>query len=212
MTIEVIGCGLGRTGTTSLKLALEQLGLPTYHMTDLHKNKDEDKAKWKTIVECDGDNYDWNDLFTPSNGRPPYRAVVDWPTTTYYKSILAQYPDAKLILTVRDSPEQWLQSVKATIAQPHGDPASDLTALKAKIVWDHPTMFHGQFPDNGIQVYNEWNARVQAETPPDRLLILNVKDGWRPLCEFLGIPVIDGPFPHANDRESFRARLRKPTP
>ncbi|CAK4676120.1 hypothetical protein LEN26_007768 [Aphanomyces euteiches] len=203
MTVEVIGCDLGRTGTTSLKLALEQLGLPTYHMTELRKHEAEDASKWKAIVDCNGDNYDWNELFIPSDGRPPYRAVVDWPTTTYYKSILAKYSNAKLILTVRDSAEQWLESMKATLGASKDGQTSDLAKLKQQIIWNHPDMFGGGFPENAIQVYNAWNAKVQADIPADRLLVLNVKDGWRTLCEFLGIPVIDGPFPHANDRESY---------
>ncbi|KAF0701336.1 Aste57867_8187 [Aphanomyces stellatus] len=208
MPIEIVGCGFGRTGTTSLKLALQQLGYPTYHMVDLKLNEDEDFVKWKRIADKNGATTDWGDLFTPANGRPPYRATVDWPSTTYYESILAQYPHAKVILTVRDSPEQWLASVEATIAAPGRTQSAAMEALKRQIIWDHPAMFGGKFPDNGIAVYNAWIEHVKSHVPSERLLILNVKDGWRPLCEFLGLPVVQGPFPHANDRESFADRLR----
>ncbi|KAG9411252.1 hypothetical protein AC1031_016892 [Aphanomyces cochlioides] len=116
------------------------------------------------------------------------------------------YPNAKLILTVRDSAAQWLESMKATLGASKDGQASDFAELKQQIIWNHPDMFGGGFPENAIQVYNAWNAKVQADIPADRLLVLNVKDGWRPLCEFLGVPVTDGPFPHANDRESYILR------
>jgi hypothetical protein len=213
MPLEVIGAGFGRTGTLSLKTALDQLGYPCYHMFEVIKHGDMDK--WLDVVKCNnGQDYDFEKIFTPSDGRKPYIAAVDYPTSGYYKKLMELYPDAKVILTVRDSPEVWYQSASETIYV-----ASDMldkflfrllpSSKKMKqmgraTIWDNPLVFNGEFETRGKEIYSEWIEEVKRVVPQDKLLIFNVKQGWKPLCEFLGKPIPSGPFPRVNEREEFK--------
>jgi hypothetical protein len=206
MTIHIIGAGLGRTGTSSLKLALEQLGYaPCYHMIEFFQHPDHAKD-W--LAAAAGEAVDWPQLFGD------FRATVDFPGCSFYKELMAAYPDAKVILSVRDA-ESWYQSTYETIFQmPQVLPqwlrvipaVDDIYKVTTELVWK--MHFHDRFADRDYAIahFNEWNREVQATVPAEKLLVFDVKQGWEPLCAFLGVAVPSGPFPHANDRaEMLRA-------
>lgn len=218
MTLKVIGAGLGRTGTFSLKFALEKLlDEPCYHMFELMK-RPQDLPTWKAAL--DGESHDWSVPFSE------YGAAVDYPVAYFWEEILAAYPDAKVILTVRD-PESWYDSAKNTIYKFEPNTAEKLsigmrwlfkrslrtmvkTGLYAeKLVWK--THFEDRFDDKdfAISVFEKHNSHVRDTVPAERLLEFNVKEGWGPLCDFLGTPVPDAPFPHENERAAFAARRKE---
>ncbi len=203
MTLNVIGSGFGRTGTMSLKLALEQLGFgPCYHMVEVLKNP---QAPGWWVDVADG-KPDWAKIFDG------YAATVDWPNATFYAELAAAYPDAKIVHTERD-PESWFRSTQATIfaAASHGDPTSPFAAMFEKVIG---RLFDGQLHDHDrlIEVFNRHNAQVRATIPAERLLVFEVAQGWDPLCAFLGVPVPDSPMPKVNSTEEFVGRFQSGPP
>ena len=217
MTLEVIGAGFGRTGTMSLKVALEELGFgPCYHMTEVFANPEHIES-WKAAAR--GEPLDWDEVFRD------YRATVDWPAAAFYEELMERYPDAKVILTVRDS-ERWYESARTTIygiQKTATSPPFSLGALfvprmkrmkraalmAADLAWGD--MFDGKFEDrrHAIEVFERWNEEVEERVPPDKLLVYEVKEGWGSLCEFLEVEVPkDKPFPHLNDAETFKRMIR----
>lgn len=201
--LDVIGAGFGRTGTLSLKVALELLGFgPCHHMDELARSTDQ-RRLWAKVVQ-DG-AADWDAVYRG------YRATVDWPGTRFWRQLTGHFSDAKVILTVRD-PQQWYESVEDTIYRMVSASATDplLTEMQEvvrRVVWDGE--FGGRFADaeHVIRTFNEHNDAVRREIPADRLLVMEIGQGWEPLCEFLGVPVPDEPFPRSNDRRTFRERL-----
>lgn len=216
MSIEVIGAGLGRTGTTSLKAALERLGHgPCYHMTEVFAHP-EHVPFWEAARR--GEVVEWETVFSG------YRAAVDWPAAAYYETLLHAYPEAKVILTVRD-PDSWYESATSTIYTVRGMAFSPLVSLGARLVprlrymrraalmvaglaWDDT--FGGEFEDRerAIRTFERLNERVVERVPPERLLVYSVSEGWEPLCGFLGVEPPDEPFPRLNDTRSFRRMTR----
>lgn len=222
MSLEVIGAGYGRTGTMSLKAALEELGFsPCYHMTEVFANP-EHIGFWETAVQrkSEGKLDDWPKVFRG------YRATVDWPGAAFYQELLEEYPAAKVILTIRD-PDRWHESALSTIYGVQKVASSRLFSLTAlfvprmrhnrraalmvaDLVWQHH--FDGKFEDHeyATAVFNRWNEEVKERVPPEKLLVYEVREGWEPLCEFLGVEVPkDKPFPHLNDGGSFRKMIRR---
>ncbi|WP_460333926.1 sulfotransferase family protein [Actinoallomurus acanthiterrae] len=201
--LEVIGAGFGRTGTLSLKLALERLGFgPCHHMLELIDNP-EQLDRWSRAVE-DGDA-DWDEVYRG------YRATVDWPGVAFWRRLVDRYPAAKVILTVR-SPKSWYESARESIYRATSIWPADPTGqrrrrLVQRVVWDGE--FGGRFEDAAYAkaVFIEHNDAVRREVPGERLLEFQVKQGWGPLCGFLGVPVPDEPFPRANDRQEFAERV-----
>ena len=211
MALKVIGAGFGRTGTASLQAALEELGFDKcYHMQELIKHPSHPKF-WEAAVA--GKPVDWPVIFRG------YQATVDWPGCTFYSELMAVYPDAKVILSVRD-PDRWYESTHNTIYQ---IPRSVLAGL-LKLVLPHVrTMYrvvdmevwHGTFDnrfedrDHAIDIFNRHNETVKQSVSPEQLLIFDVQQGWEPLCEFLGVAVPPGkPFPHLNDQVLVQRVLR----
>jgi hypothetical protein len=204
MTLQVIGAGFGRTGTLSLKLALERLGLgKCYHMMELFEHPDH-VALWRQAHR--GEPVDWNALYAG------YRSTVDWPSCNFYELHMRHYPSAKVILSERD-PEQWYESVMNTIypsskaARDAGDPAmKSWTDMAFELIWDG--LFGGRMDDKDhvIDVYLAHNRRVRAVVPADRLLVFEAAHGWEPLCAFLDRPIPGEPYPKVNSTEEFRAR------
>lgn len=208
--MEVIGAGLGRTGTMSLKVALEELGFgPCYHMTELAKNPTHPRI-WSAAGR--GERVDWTEVL----GR--YRATVDWPWCEFYKELMEAFPDAKVVLTVRD-PDAWYDSVSNTLyslkiamdkvlAAHHVRATANarrLAPAHESRIWDET--FSGRFEDRryAVEVFNRHNEEVRKYVPAERLLVYEVEDGWQPLCEFLGVEPPEGkPFPRMNDTEAFR--------
>jgi len=205
MTLSVIGAGFGRTGTLSIKMALEQLGVGRcYHMVEVFDNP-QHIALWRAAAE--GRPVDWDALFAG------YGAAVDWPACHFWRQLTDCFPDAKVLLTVRDA-ERWYQSAHDTIYQamigslPIDDPvARSQREMAAKIVLEDT--FGGRFEDraHAIAVYERHNAEVRRAVPPERLLVYELGQGWEPLCRFLGKPVPAEPFPKVNSRDDFRAAL-----
>lgn len=219
MTVEVIGIGFGRTGTLSLKIALEQLGFSDcYHMRELFSHPGHAET-WTAIAE--GESPDWPALFAG------YRSLVDWPVAYFWRELIEYYPQAKVLLTLRD-PDSWYDSMAGTIftalsgAFPDGaiepqlpDDVPELVVSQIicgkKIIADR--VFDGRLFDRQhcISIYNEHNAEVQRTVPAERLLVLEIKDGWTPLCKHLEVPAPDTPFPKSNSKEEFLRDLGKPT-
>lgn len=202
MALEVIGSGFGRTGTKSLKAALERLGYgPCHHMHEVVENPGQ-VAHWQALAA--GAPVDWNTVFAG------YRSQVDWPGAHVWRELAETFPDAKVVHTVRPD-AQWWSSFNKTIGKlmaryetlplpPH---IRDILAA-----WNEfagKTTFGGVLNDEkiGLEAYRRRTAEVQDALPADRLLVFDVAEGWEPLCTFLGVEVPDEPFPHHNLRADF---------
>jgi hypothetical protein len=203
MPLKVIGAGFGRTGTATLQLALQQLGFgPCYHMFEVFKNP---LAPGYWEMAADGEPMDWEKVFEG------YVSTVDWPSATFYEELANAYPDAKVILSLRDA-EAWWRSTQATIFNwdaPGATIPDHFLRMVQKVVgalFDQKIHDH----DTVVSVYNRHNARVQEVIPADRLLVYDVAQGWGPLCAFLGVSVPDGPMPKVNTTEEFQARRSDP--
>lgn len=194
-----MGSGVGRTGTTSLKAALERLlGGPCYHMMECFTRPD-DPAVWTAAMR--GETVDWDGLMAD------YAAAVDWPAAACWKELAAHFPDALILHSERPA-EEWFRSADRTILHSLKDPgASDRTDAWMEMA---RAMFHERFTpdildrDAAMAAFDAWNADVRATAPADRLLIWRTGDGWEPICDALGLPVPDEPFPHANTTDDFR--------
>ncbi len=210
MALKIIGAGFGRTGTLSLKLALEQLGFnPCYHMMEVFAHEGF-VDYWAAAAQ--GKPVNWDEVFKG------YQATVDWPGATYWKELAEKYPDAKVLLSVRE-PSGWYKSVMNTIYGPdnrarfENAPADHPQRLMVDRIFE--TTFDGKILDEdyAIGVFNRHTADVKATIPADRLLVYEVGSGWEPICEFFGLPVPDTDYPHSNSTEDFRNNFpagRKP--
>jgi Sulfotransferase domain len=206
MALAVIGAGFGRTGTLSLRGALERLGFgPCYHMIELIEHPDHVDF-WERAAA--GGEVDWDEVLGG------YRAAVDWPACNFYEPLAARYPGAKVILTVRD-PERWYESARQTIfPRITRSIAQDQAALLARARMQRKVVieqaFGGDITDREhvLAVFRRHIEEVQRKVPPERLLVYDVADGWAPLCNFLGQPVPEEPFPRVNASEEFRRRFR----
>ena len=206
--MKVIGAGFGRTGTFSLKTALEELGYgPCYHMIEVF-DKPQHVALWQAAAE--GQPVDWGELFAG------YNAAVDWPACSFYAQLMEVYPQAKVLLTVRD-PEAWYESVMHTIYPSSTEEAASPDArahrhMVKTLIWQGT--FDGRFNDKqyALAVFEQHNQEVKNSVPADRLLVYDVKEGWEPLCRFLDVPVPAGtPFPRLNDTAEFQRRRQERT-
>jgi Sulfotransferase domain len=195
-TLRIIGAGFGRTGTLSLREALVRLGCgPCDHMRENFEHP-ERFALWDEALrrKTAGEPIDWRPLLDG------YRAIVDWPGAYFWRELTAAHPEAKVILTVRD-PERWVDSIQSTIFTLDDD---ELPAVARDIVFART--FGGRLTDRAhcLSVFAQHNQAVREAIAPERLLVFDVKQGWRPLCAFLGVPVPeDEPFPRVNDTAGF---------
>ena len=209
MSLRVIGAGFGRTGTLSLKVALEKLGFgPCHHMKEVMKNQDQ--TEWFHRASK-GEKVDWHKVFEE------YQSAVDWPAVAYYEELADEFPNAKIILGIRDT-DAWYQSVKETIytvipnfpkwirlVLPRVNKALDMIN---RTVWIRE--FSGRFEDKefAVDVFNNHIELVKKIIPAERLLIHSAKEGWQPLCDFLGVPVPNEPYPWINESINFKRNLR----
>ena len=199
MALAVIGAGLGRTATFSLKFALEQLGFgPCYHMSEVFAGARRNVPLWLDAI--DG-RPDWDAIFDG------FASTTDYPACTYWRELAAHYPAAKVVLTVRD-PDSWFDSVSETIfseAMQGSLAGSPLGDMMQGVIFD---AFGDRVRDR--EFMTEWfirrNRDVIDSLPAERLLVFSPKDGWEPLCAFLGVAVPDGPFPRVNSRDEISAK------
>lgn len=251
----IIGAGFGRTGTSSLQIALNKLGWRSFHMREALKSKRkmrmlikaaEIKLQLKETMKCsDSDNYktvskdidnnwseyvlnrddfDWNQIFETDKDR--FNATLDFPTCAFYQELMRYYaPNYKVILTVRDNENVWFHSIKQSIAI--GEKMvrdrwvlrylfSPAYKMQCKCLGD--IIFGGKYDSQNIwwdneenvkRTYNEWIENVKKNVPKDKLLIFNVKQGWVPLCDFLGIKEIPNePFPRSNESQKMKSGFK----
>jgi hypothetical protein len=202
MSLTVIGSGFGRTGTASLKRALEMLGFgPCHHMEEVMENP-EQVPHWQAFVA--GESVDWDEVFKG------YRAQVDWPGAHVWRKLAAAYPDAKVIHSVRPE-DAWWKSFSATIgpillnykAMPL--PAHVTAMMEAMEIAIVEQTFGGELTDkeSALAAYRKRTEEVRAAVPPERLLVFDVAEGWAPLCAFLNVAVPNEPFPRVNSTEEF---------
>jgi hypothetical protein len=220
VALRVIGAGLGRTGTLSLKAALERLGFgPCEHMGNVF-DRPERFALWAEALDrkAAGRPIDWAPLFAA------YGATTDWPGAFFWRELAAAHPEAKVVLSVRD-PDRWYDSVRRTIYRTRGllgpapvarglgaaaplvPYAPDAPRVADRAIWDGT--FGGRFGDrrHALAVFAAHSATVRRAIAPERLLVFDVRQGWAPLCAFLNVAVPAEPFPHLNDRAAFGRRV-----
>ncbi len=213
--MKVIGAGLPRTATLTQKLALEMLGLgPCYHMVDVLSDLRR-VEQWQDALEG---HPDWETIFGG------YQSTVDWPGGFYYRELMELYPDAKVLLSVRD-PDAWERSMRKTVwGVMFGDePMTFLSYAQAKVSpsWDaYLRLMKGMLwegrgtlsddhyrPGALAEAAVRHNDEVRRHVPPERLLEWSVTDGWEPLCTFLELPAPAAPLPHVNDADMFVAMV-----
>jgi Sulfotransferase domain len=212
--MKVIGAGFGRTGTMSLKAALERLGFgPSFHMIDLIRDPTP-LPYWQAAA--DGEKVDWTEALDG------WESTIDWPGCTFWEEMAEIWPDAPVLLSVRD-PEAWYRSCLNSIhaakemalrgeLEGNTEEAPDPATIQMinGLIWNGT--FKGRFTEKefALEVFRRHNEDVKSKVPADRLLVYEIKQGWGPLCEFLGVEVPDEPMPHLNDTESFRNMFGMP--
>lgn len=220
--IQVIGAGWGRTGTDSFKRAMEILyGSPCYHMREVIDGGGYHVEFWKDVATGKDTAPDFDKVFR--HGGKDFKATCDFPSAPYWKEILRQYPDAKVVLTIRE-PESWVTSCMSTIFhfQPDGPfcknwgnlgtritlacglPARGFAEMVSVVLTKNA--FHGDYSkENLIKRFNEHNESVIRDCPKDKLLVFRATDGWGPLCKFLDKEVPVGiPYPNKNSTKEFQ--------
>ncbi|GIH23435.1 hypothetical protein Aph01nite_17450 [Acrocarpospora phusangensis] len=175
-------------------------------------------AHWEAAVR--GEQVDWKDLLAG------YQSAVDWPVCSFWRELADAYPDAKVVLTVRE-PRSWYASARKTIyrymARKPGIEGAIMRleerlypslrrrrALCERLIWENT--FEGRFdePEEAMKIFERHNSAVRETIDPDRLLVYDVRQGWQPLCDFLGVEIPDEPFPHLNVADSFvRSAVRR---
>ena len=207
MALRIIGAGFGRTGTSSMKIALEHLGFgPCHHMFEVRDNP-QLLPHWEKVA--DGQPQDWDEAFAG------YRSQIDWPGARVWRELAGHYPDAKVILTVRD-PDEWYDSMSATVipfiegrgTYPDAH-ANGISTMAYKLITEQ--VFDGRWKDraHAIAVFNAHIAEVQRTIPKDRLLTFDVRSGWEPLCAFLDVPIPAISFPRLNSSKQFAETWKK---
>ena len=200
MALKVIGAGLGRTGTLSLKLALEHIGFGRcYHMSEMLSQIRSHLPLW--IDSAKGDPR-WDTIFER------YQSTTDYPGCMFWRELVAKYPEAKVILSMRD-PDKWFESGAATVFSPEHRARFEGNPMMAEFF--RLTVFGDLEQNLGdrakmVEYFNAWNQSVIDEVPPDKLLIHRSSDGWEPLCAFLGAAVPPEPYPRVNSREEMTER------
>lgn len=199
MKFRIVGAGLPRTATSSLRLALEQLlGGRCYHMSVIPGHPFDLGTGWNRALA--GESPDWNELFAG------YVTAVDWPASLFWRELSVAYPDALVLLSVRDSAEEWWHSADETILPyarmslaPDWSEGRGFLDLLERFTgtaqWDDPATM--------MAAYERHNAEVRRDVPPQRLLEWRAIDGWQPICGALGLPVPALPFPWVNQRSEW---------
>lgn len=202
MVLDVIGSGFGRTGTRSLKEALEILGFgPCHHMYEVFANPPQ-VALWQAVAA--GQVVDAADLFAG------YRAQVDWPGAHVWRQSAARFPQARVVHSVRPEDSWWasfsktigrLMTVYRTLSLPPH--IRDMMEVADELIVRQTLGGNSLDRDACMAAYRARQAEVEATIAPERLLVFDAAMGWEPLCAFLGVPVPDQPFPRLNDSARF---------
>jgi hypothetical protein len=212
--MKVIGAGLPRTATTTQMIALEQLGFgPCYHMRNLLGDLEGELPRWERTLEGDPD---WGAIFGDA------QSTVDWPAARYWRELMDVYPDAKILLSVREA-EGWVRSMRETVwgifygdslmhhmsdARTTVDPLwRRYITLMARMNWDEQIgALAGDTADDAAfaQIMERWNDSVRETVPAERLLVWDPRDGFEPLCRFLEVDVPAEPLPRVNDTAAFK--------
>ena len=202
MSLDVIGAGFGRTGTLSLKMALEELGfVKCHHMTEVFQNPGQAKH---FLAAARGETVDWEEVFKG------YRAMVDFPGCHFWRELAEAFPKARVVLSTRD-PHRWFKSASETIFQAMqmevDDPAmKQVSEMAREIVLDKT--FGGDISEaHAVEVFKAHEEEVKRAIPADRLLVFEAKMGWEPLCAFLGVAVPATDYPRTNSSEEFKTHL-----
>jgi len=196
MSLQIIGAGFGRTATASLKIALEKLlDAPCYHMSEVIGNAGHIDL-WQDVA---AGRADWQAIFDR------YAATVDFPAANYWRELANEYPDAKIVLSVRD-PERWFESTQETIFNPELSELTVGTKWSRMIEATINEHLGNRMNDREalVSAFNQHNNAVRDAISAERLLVFEAKDGWEPLCKFLGKPIPDEPFPHVNSKAEFQ--------
>jgi len=214
MTLKIIGAGFGRTGTDSIRAALNVLGFPCYHMREVMKKGRSHVAFWEEVAAAPAAaQHDWERVFAD------YVAAVDFPASCVWPQLMEAYPGAKVLLSLHPGgPDAWYDSTFETI---YGvgrgwrgrvlrfvlPTLGRLQAMARRLIWER--YMEGTMDDReeAIQRYLRNVREVNSTVPVDRLLVYRVDQGWEPLCGLLGVPVPDVEFPHVNDRREMKRRL-----
>lgn len=222
--IKVIGAGFGRTGTLSLKKCLEILGYKCHHMEEIINNHQ--YSIFYDLLSSSKEERLENKMWTNLLCKPyAYNAVVDFPTSIFYEEIFHENPSAKIILTIRDDAETWYKSANNTIFKAY-QLLNNCSFVKLFVlyficknkyervgselilnnIWIH--FFNGEFENKkkSIKKYNDWINNVQQKIPSSQLLIYNIKEGWEPLCNFLGSKIPPSKFPYTNKQNNFKIK------
>lgn len=221
MTLNLIGAGFGRTGTSSLRDALNDLGYRCYHMTELSLNpaRRSDSEFWKRAADNPPDSGQWAAFLEG------YRAVLDFPACLFWRQLMQAFPKAKVVLTLHPKgSDAWYDSTRETIFSWHekvNAASNDVPAgsdaefdqivngMMTRLVWGELGVFGGSFLDRdaAIERYEAHNQAVRDEVPSERLLVYSADQGWAPICEALGVDTPDVPFPRRNDRSEMSRRM-----
>ena len=208
MSLSVIGSGFGRTGTMSLKIALEHLGFgPCHHMEEVMDHPGQ-LRHWRSAAK--GEPVAWEEVYAG------YQSTVDWPGAHYWHELAEEYPDAKIIHTIRPA-EKWWASYSKTIAVVLSEAGSGDVEHRMEII---PQMAHAIIAEQtfgaecddkvaAIKAFEKRTQDVKAAIAADRLLVFDVSEGWEPLCSFLAVPVPEQPFPRSNDPDAFWELIKK---
>lgn len=198
MSLKIIGAGWGRTGTVSLRTALTILGHTPHHMSEVFAHPEQAEL---FVEAADDPTFDWQRIYAD------YTATLDWPGCAFWRELADAYPEAKVLLSVRD-PAQWFDSYRSTIYRPvalgwSDDHTGAWNTMARRVIVERS--FDGEAHDRQhlTEAFRRHNETVQATIAPERLLVHRVDQGWGPLCEFLGLPVPDEPFPHLNTRATW---------
>ena len=197
MALQVVGAGLARTGTLSLKFALEHLGFgPCCHATELLATIRQQIPKWMKVF---AGAPDWDEVFAG------YVSAVDYPTCSYWRELSAYYPDSKIILTTRD-PEAWFDSLQRTLLARENVEKIENSPVSAilKTMNQGASLVDPNDRDLSIANFKQWQADVIAAVPPERLLVYRVSEGWEPLCAFLDVKVPAEKFPSVNSSDELK--------
>jgi len=218
MNLKVIGAGLGRTGTTSLKEALTiLLSGPCFHFLEYKTRPDlmqpwlaftKEFPRWNAAdVSESVSNSQWERLL------PGYIACVDEPASYYWRQLWETFPNALVILSTRDSVSWWesIQSITRQIKEEkrHPDRMTESRREYLEFLYTlYPEIDEESTQEEDIKFFEEHNRKViafaeQNEEFGKRLLVWQARDGWEPICDALNLPIPDIPFPHSNRRTEY---------